>query len=275
MSHIPAILTGAITGFFSGFTGVGGGAILVTMMVSFLKIPQHKAHGTSLAIIILGAFFGAITYAVGGWYNVFLTISLAIGSIFGVILGAKIMVRLPAPQLRRLFGIFLFYVSLSMLSKGVLDVGSGTPPLDPEFITSAQSVPFWLMVGFSAGVFAGILGIGGGLLMVPVMALGAGLDQRLVQGISLAVITITSIVGTYTHYKMGNVDVPLAVIMGPSAVLTAIAASAIASRTDPFWLTKIFGFAMLYFAFQFTFRPTARRPAVAPEPPPAAMERPA
>ncbi len=260
MSRKLAMLTGAITGLFSGFTGVGGGAILVTMMVTFLKIPQHKAHGTSLAIIITGAFFGAITYALGGWYNIFLTLSLAFGSIFGVIVGAKIMMKLPAPQLRRIFGLFLFYVSLSMLSKGIIQVGSGAPPLDPSYVTSPESVPLWLGVGFMAGVFAGILGIGGGLLMVPVMALGAGMDQRLVQGISLAVITITSIVGTYTHYKLGNVDVPTALIVGPSTAVTAIVASAIASRTDPFLLTKIFGLAMLYFAFQFTFKNAPQRP---------------
>lgn len=105
------ILTGAVTGLFSGFTGVGGGAILVSMMVSFLGLSQHKAHGTSLAVIVSLAFFGALTYAAQGYYDIPLTVLLALGSIFGVVAGDRLMVQLPSRQLRKAFGIFLFFVA--------------------------------------------------------------------------------------------------------------------------------------------------------------------
>ncbi len=54
------------TGAFSGLTGVGGGAMLVSLMVSLLEMKQRLAQGTSLAIIMPVAFFGALTYAIQG-----------------------------------------------------------------------------------------------------------------------------------------------------------------------------------------------------------------
>ena len=54
---------GVVAGFFSGMTGVGGGAILVSLMVNFMGLTQHRAHGTSLAVIISVSLVAAIGYA--------------------------------------------------------------------------------------------------------------------------------------------------------------------------------------------------------------------
>lgn len=253
------LLTGGLTGLFSGFTGVGGGAILVSMMVSFLGMTQHRAQGTSLAVIISLAFFGAITYSLQGYHELSLSLTLAFGSIFGVVAGARIMSGLPAAQLRRAFGIFLFFISLQMLARGVVQVSG--PPVDPSLV----GLPLWLALGVVSGMLAGFLGIGGAMIIIPVMVLVAGYEQHMAQGVSLAVITITSLVGAYTHYKLGNVDVGAAVLMAPSSVVMVVVASALAGQLDSFWLTKIFGLAMLWFGYQFTFR-KGRQPAAAPPP---------
>lgn len=114
-----SILTGVITGTFSGLTGVGGGAILVPMIVGFLKLTQHRAHGTSLAVIIFVALSGAFSYAQQGfladWPSWFLVIELALGSVVGVVIGAKVMMKMPARQLRRFFGLFILAVGIRML----------------------------------------------------------------------------------------------------------------------------------------------------------------
>lgn len=109
-----SVLIGAFDGVFSGLTGIGGGAVLVPLMVNILKVPQHTAHGTSLAIIVLVAFAGVPVYAQSGAVDWPLAAQLAAGSIFGVILGAKLMLRVTAPQLRRTFGALLALVALRM-----------------------------------------------------------------------------------------------------------------------------------------------------------------
>ncbi|MSQ15018.1 MAG: sulfite exporter TauE/SafE family protein [Dehalococcoidia bacterium] len=253
---LKAIAVGALIGLFDGLTGVGGGAILVAFMVSWLGMSQHLAQGTTPAVIVPVAFFGAITYAVQGMNGRFLfDISLALSlipalafpSIFGVFIGATWMSALPAAQLRRAFGVFLFFIAFSMLTRGILPIG--TPP------GASIAVPFifWIMLGFVTGVLSGFLGIGGALVMAPFMTLGAGIPQHMSQGIILAVVTITSVVGVYAQYRRSNVSMETVLTMAPSSLIAVVAGSLLAGQMDAFWLTKIFGLAMAYFAYQFAF----------------------
>ena len=283
MSYRTAgIVIGIFTGFFSAMTGVGGGAILVSLMVNFMGMSQHRAHGTSLTVIILTSLASAFGYVLpfitGGsvssdyQYNPTLTLTLipvlAFASMFGVVLGAKIMTKLPSKQLRRLFGVFLFFVSIQALSTLVPGTGFNgtTVPADmggtywklPEFL------PVWIALGFAAGVGSGILGIGGALIMVPFMTVGAGIERHLTQGITLAVICITTLTGGYTHYKLGNVDMKATVAIAPMAAIVGLVTSRfIATQISTPWLTGVFGLAMLYFAYQFTFVTAKPKPAPA------------
>jgi len=272
--RVTGIVIGIFTGFFSGMTGVGGGAILVSLMVNFMAMTQHKAHGTSLAVIILGSLFSAIGYAMPYLTNdpaafkydpqlaMQLIPTLAFASMFGVVLGAKIMTTLPSKQLRRLFGVFLFFVAASALLRSASDYIPGLAFASPPAQATIWAWPAWIVLGFIAGVFSGILGIGGALVMVPIMTIGAGIEQHMTQGITLAVICITTLTGGYTHYKLGNVDLKATVAIAPAAAIAGFITSRyIATQISTPWLTLVFGLAMLYFSYQFTFTVTRPRAA--------------
>jgi hypothetical protein len=114
-----SLLIGAAAGMLAGLTGVGGGVFLVPLMVGLLAMVQHQAHGTSFFVILPIALVGAITYAVYGhilgnvdWEVI---LGLALGGIVGVVLGARLMMRVPARQLRWIFGIFLVVVGTFMI----------------------------------------------------------------------------------------------------------------------------------------------------------------
>jgi len=113
--RVALIGIGAFDGLFSGLTGIGGGAVIVPLLVTALKIPQHQAHGTSLAIIVLIASAGVPVYAAQESVDWLLAAELAAGSIAGVVVGAKIMPRIRADHLRRAFGVFLALVAIRML----------------------------------------------------------------------------------------------------------------------------------------------------------------
>lgn len=264
-----AIAVGLLTGVFSGLTGVGGGAILVSLLVSVVGLSQHMAQGTSPAIILPTALFGAVSYAAQGLSGRFefdlnlagsIIPALAFPSLAGVVVGSTWMSGLPAAQLRRAFGVFLFLVAFSMLTRDLLPIG--TPPGE----TVAVPFIFWILLGFVSGVFSGFLGIGGALVMLPFMTLGAGLPQHMSQGITLAVVAITTVAGVITQRRLGNVSTAAVKTMAPASLLAVVAASVLAGVLDAFWLTKIFGGAMAYFGYQFAFVTT--RPNL-PEPPSA------
>jgi hypothetical protein len=112
---VVSILIGAAAGMIAGLLGVGGGIILVPLLVGVLLLDQHQAHGTSLAVVLFIALPAAITYALFGHMDWVLVLELAAGSLVGVILGAKLMMRVPARELRRLFATFVIATGIIMV----------------------------------------------------------------------------------------------------------------------------------------------------------------
>lgn len=106
---------GFIAGILSGLLGVGGGIVLVPIMVACLGLTQHIAHATSLAVIVPTALVGSVVYGFHGNNDFMLALTLAIGSVFGASLGAGWMPRIPAAQLKRLFGLLLLIVGIRMV----------------------------------------------------------------------------------------------------------------------------------------------------------------
>lgn len=119
---IICVLIGAAAGMIGGLSGIGGGIFLVPLMIALMAMAQHQAHGTSLAVVLFIGLAGAIAYAIYGhvpgnmdWV---LILGLALGSLVGVVLGARLMMRLPARHLRWIFGLFLVLVGIRMVTLG-------------------------------------------------------------------------------------------------------------------------------------------------------------
>lgn len=109
------IAVGLGIGVLSGLLGIGGGSFLVPILTGFFAIDQHMAHGTSLAVVIPTSVVGASVYAYHGTMDVVLAAQLAVGGVIGAAVGARIMKRIPAAQLRRIFGIMLVLVGVRMV----------------------------------------------------------------------------------------------------------------------------------------------------------------
>jgi len=79
----------------AGFLGIGGGIILVPMMTGLLYLDQHRAHGTSLAIIVPIAMMGTLVYGLRGDVNWEWVAIIGAGSVIGAVVGSKLMMRVP------------------------------------------------------------------------------------------------------------------------------------------------------------------------------------
>jgi uncharacterized membrane protein YfcA len=108
------VAIGAVAGLIAGFLGIGGGIILVPMMVT-LGLSEYKAHGTSLAIIVPISIIGAAVYAIRGDINWIFVAAIGSGSVFGVVAGAKLMMKMPAFRLRQLFGMYTIAIATLLL----------------------------------------------------------------------------------------------------------------------------------------------------------------
>lgn len=104
-----------------------------------------------------------------------------------------------------------------------------------------MSIAAAIGIGLLAGLFAGMLGIGGGFIMVPGMVLLLSVDQHTAQGVSLAVITLTALVGAITHYRQRNLRLGVVLWIAPAAALFGFLGSMVAGVIDASLLRRIFG----------------------------------
>lgn len=102
-----------------------------------------------------------------------------------------------------------------------------------------------LTIGIGAGFLSGVMGIGGGMVLVPALVFLVGVEQHLAQGVSLAVVTVTSAIGAVVHYRHGNVDTYTAVSVAPIAVVFGVAGAMLAGRLDGVTLSRVFGIVVL------------------------------
>jgi uncharacterized membrane protein YfcA len=107
--------TGFAVGILSGLLGIGGGVFLVPIMVTSFAVTQHIAQATSLAVVIPTGAVGAFIYGLHGNVDLAVTLNLVVGSMLGAAVGARLAKKLPAAQLKRLFGVMLILVGIRMV----------------------------------------------------------------------------------------------------------------------------------------------------------------
>nr|WP_270646708.1 sulfite exporter TauE/SafE family protein [Paeniclostridium hominis] len=113
--NIKNSLIGSISGFINGVFGSGGGTLLVPILNNILKVEEHKSHATALSIVVFLTVTSSFIYVSKGTYDLALTFKVAIGSIIGGIIGAKILCKLTGKFLRISFGIIMIIAALRMV----------------------------------------------------------------------------------------------------------------------------------------------------------------
>jgi uncharacterized membrane protein YfcA len=236
--RVRGLLAGAVTGIAGGLFGVGGGIVLVPMLTSFFALTQHRAHGTSLAVIGTTAVGALIVY--GAHANVMWGTAavMALASVAGAALGARAANRLSERALRRAFAVFLVVMAVRLLA----DVPA---PRDQAALTGVAHIAFDLALGLLSGILAGFMGVGGGAVIVPGLTLVLGLTQQQAQGTSLAVILVTAPAGAVAHARNGNVAWPLVPMLAAGALVGAPAAALAAQRLPHDWLVRAFAVFLL------------------------------
>jgi len=196
---MAGLLVGLVAGVLGGLVGVGGGVIVVPLMTDLLKFRQQEAHGTSLVTVVVTAAAGSFVYYFHGSVDIPAAAVLSGMALCTVRLGAKYCCFLPELQLKRYFGLFLLFISLLLILK----------PFLPNAL--AGSLPHWVkwvvlvLLGTLTGFISGMMGVGGGSFMVPMMVLFAGIAQHTAQGISLLAMIPASSLGAWTFWKLGNI----------------------------------------------------------------------
>lgn len=116
-------------------------------------------------------------------------------------------------------------------------------------------------LGLLAGVFAGLFGVGGGILFVPTLTLGLGLTQLHAEATSLLAIIPTAAAGAVQQYRYGNVRWRAAALIGVSAVAGVVGGAEIAVSLPEHVLQRLFAGLLLFVAAQIVYRALKRPPS--------------
>ena len=110
------------------------------------------------------------------------------------------------------------------------------------------------LLGLAAGIFAGLFGVGGGILFVPTLALGLGLTQLHAEASSLLAILPTALVGTWRQQLYGNVDLRAAAVVGIASILGVEGGVSVAESLPESVLRRLFGVLLIATAGQIVWR---------------------
>lgn len=243
---LSCLAIGLAAGLLSGLFGVGGGTVIVPLLVLLLHFDQRLAAGTSLAAIVPTATVGVISYAVSGSVAWIPAIILAAGAVVGAQIGTWMLPRLSQTVLRWGFVTFLVIVIVSLF----VVIPSRDAVLELTWIT----VPGLIVVGLITGTLAGLLGVGGGVIVVPALMLLFGTSDLIAKGTSLLMMIPTAVSGTIGNVRRRNVDLRAAALIGGAACTTTALGAWIASRIDPFLGNVLFAAFLTVIAVQMALR---------------------
>ena len=236
---LPTIAVGIGAGLLSGLFGVGGGILVVPALIMILRFDPRRASGTSLGAVLPIAVAGVITHWSQDNVDWIMALWLSIGAIGGATYGTKLIHVLPRKTLGYLFAAILVVTAVRLYIPTHAD---GRDVIG--FITAVALIA----VGFGTGVLAGLLGIGGGVVMVPAMIVLFSEIPVIAKGSSAAVIIPTSIMGTFRNHRAANIDLRVAAIVGVSGIPTAIVGGLVADVMDDTLSNALFATLVLIVA---------------------------
>lgn len=243
---LSCLAVGLAAGLLSGLFGVGGGTVIVPMLVLLLGFDQRLAAGTSLAAIVPTAAVGVISYAAHGSVAWIPALILAAGAVIGAQIGTWLLAKLPQNALRWGFVGFLVVVIVMLFVV--------VPSRDADLAVTWITGPGLAVLGVITGVLAGLLGVGGGVVVVPVLMLLFGASDLVAKGTSLLMMIPTALSGTVGNMRRRNVDLLAAVLVGGAACTTTALGAWVAALLDPFTASVLFAVFLTFIAVQMAIR---------------------
>ncbi len=240
--YISILAVGCISGLASGFLGVGGGFIVVPLLV-FMGVKTHIAIGSSLAYIVFTGISGVYQHRRLGTCDFELAVPVILGGIFTAQVGAAMTSYLEPEVLEKLLAVVLLAASARMMlpkHQAETEVTASTHP--------STNIQVAVAVGAAVGLISGLLGVGGGFLLVPLMIILLKVPVHLAVGTSLLQVVGLAISGATRHLLLGNIDGQTVIILVAGGTVFAQLGAKLCKRCPQNQLQRTFALVLLLFA---------------------------
>jgi len=204
-------IIGLLTGVLNALLGIGGGAVLVPALALWAGYQQKEAQAASLWYVVPTSLFAGFLYKSGSLDVRLEHVAAMVAAAFvGAVIGAPLVKRIHQRPLRQVFAVALMCIALIMV------VTASQPD-----IATARHVRYLVLTwtGLVAGFLGSLLGIGGGVIVVPALVMLGGFDQKVAQGMSLLYVVPTALLSAllyrfHVKIRIDNTQVVLMVAGG-------------------------------------------------------------
>jgi uncharacterized membrane protein YfcA len=245
------IVGGAAAGVFGSLLGLGGGILIVPLLTLGFGLGLREAVGVSLVSVIMTSSVSAGVYLERHVADLRLGMRLELFTAIGALVGGSIAFLIDERWLSVLFAVLLGYVATSMLRS---DRSPGDEAASEGRPYELRNLRLGIVGATGAGVASALLGIGGGIVKVPLMHLAMGVPLRVATATSNLMVGITAAASAVIYLIRGEIDPYIA---GPTAIgvfLGASLGSRVAHRIDLRILRWLFVVVLLYTAIQMLLR---------------------
>jgi uncharacterized membrane protein YfcA len=253
------LATGIVVGFACGLLGIGGGFLMVPVQIWALAsqgidptLATRIAFGTSLAVVLPTALSGCRGHSCRGVVLWRPGVIIGLCGMLGGFLGGTIATHAPGDLLRMAFGFVIMMAALRMLFAPSLQPGQASGE------RSRESLLQYILWGLMIGVISGLIGIGGGVIMVPVMVIAMGFGMYQAIGTSSVTIAFNAVGGVIAYaingwgvvglpaYCVGYIDLLQFALLAGASIFTASWGVKVAHRLPAEKLKYIFVVLMIY-----------------------------
>ena len=250
--------SGLLAGAFGALLGLGGGILIVPILTLGFAVSLPTAIGTSLICVIATSTGAAAINVRAGRADVRLGITLAAGTVVGALTGGVLAGFLPERFVAGLFALLLAYTAFTMARglarRTTVDSTDGVDPTAPDGPTApayrTHRLPLAVGGSFLAGNVSGLLGVGGGVVTVPLVHLLMGAPMRVSVATSNFMIGVTAAAGAYAYLFRGDIDVRLAAPVVLGVAIGAALGAVVSGRIRTSWLVGLFVVVVVYVAIR-------------------------
>jgi hypothetical protein len=244
---ILLILTGITVGAIGTMIGAGGGFMLVPILLLFYKMSPQHAIATSSVVVFLNALSGTFSYANQKRVDYELGVKFSVFAVPGTIIGALIAQKFSLPVFSAVFALVLALLSYSLLFKGEFYLVCANSRMMPaeRFVcdTTGRTHAYApdLSIGYGGsvlvGLISGLLGIGGGLIHVPLMNF-MGIPIHVAAATSHFIITITGFFAVVVFAGLGKIDLDYSIFLSIGSILGAYYGAKLSLMSKPDFIKK-------------------------------------
>ena len=224
---------GIVGGAFGGLLGIGGGSAIAPLLLLTTRLRPSQVSGTTLATVLIISTVGSGAYATLGHLDLRLAWPVALGAVFGSVIGALTSKTISTRLMLVLFIAILPYFAVKEFW--------------PSFAAPAVATHLATLgaLGLTTGFLSGMLGIGGASLIVPSLVAFFLIDHHAAQGIAIGVAVADSLAGSITHARARSIDYRVLSYMAAPAALAALAGAVLSSYLPVWVLRNVFGAFMV------------------------------